>query len=119
MSILTTIGATLAPKILDIVKIRAENKIDDKQAEIEINKLLIEEKKVGLEFTKQPLIYYTFPVLAWIFTAGLGLNLLFSVLPIFFEKEFSLYQIEKEHFDLMKIYLAGFFGNKAVKSWKE
>lgn len=112
-------------KVFDVV----DKVVTDKD---EKNKLLFELQKIEIESNVklnelinarmgtllEKCISLVFPIIGFVFAAYLISNLVMHIILFWRGETTELLVIDKELFQVIMIYLTGFFGKGAIKTWK-
>ncbi|MGL4308190.1 MAG: hypothetical protein ACRCRV_04800 [Cetobacterium sp.] len=88
------------------------------QIELEFKKLEVEDfsNKRGTSLEKA--VSMVFPTIAFIFCAFLISNLIGMWIGFIFKTESPIFPIDDRMYQIIMVYLGGFFGNRTVKSWR-
>lgn len=115
MSLLTTLGPTAISVVKDLITKRAEGKMTDKELDLELSKLSIQEREQGQSIIKDKIMRWTFPILVWVMAFGIFLNHIFMILSVVYpNKEYPIYQPDYWHYVLILVYLGLFFGPRGI-----
>lgn len=110
---------TTVNSVLGIINKFIPDKSNQLQAELELTKLEVEDytNKKGSHLEK--VVTMVFPTIAFTFCAYLISNLIGMWIGFIFKIESPIFPVDEDLYKIIMIYLAGFFGNRSVKSWKE
>ncbi|MGL5570794.1 hypothetical protein [Cetobacterium sp.] len=108
----------IVDEALKIINKFIPDKNTQNQMEIELKKLEVEDfnNKRGTSLEKA--ISMVFPLIAFIFCGFLISNLLGMWIGFIFKTESPIFPIDDRMYQIIMVYLTGFFGNRSIKSWR-
>ena len=108
----------IVDEALKIINKFIPDKENVNQIELEFKKLEVEDfsNKRGTSLEKA--VSMVFPLIAFIFCAFLISNLLGMWIGFIFKTESPIFPIDDRMYQIIMVYLGGFFGNRTVKSWR-
>ena len=103
---------------LKIINKFIPDKENANQIALEFKKLEVQDyaNKKGSSLEKA--VSMVFPLIAFIFCAFLISNLLGMWIGFIFKTESPIFPIDDRMYQIIMVYLTGFFGNRSIKSWK-
>ena len=108
----------IVEEALKIINKFIPDKENVNQIELEFKKLEVEDfsNKRGTSLEKA--VSMVFPTIAFIFCAFLISNLIGMWIGFIFKTESPIFPIDDRMYQIIMVYLGGFFGNRTVKSWR-
>ena len=108
----------IVDEALKIINKFIPDKENVNQIELEFKKLEVEDfsNKRGTSLEKA--VSMVFPTIAFIFCAFLISNLIGMWIGFIFKTESPIFPIDDRMYQIIMVYLGGFFGNRTVKSWR-
>ena len=108
----------IVDEALKIINKFIPDKENVNQIELEFKKLEVEDfsNKRGTSLEKA--VSMVFPLIAFIFCAFLISNLIGMWIGFIFKTESPIFPIDDRMYQIIMVYLGGFFGNRTVKSWR-
>lgn len=108
----------IVDEALKIINKFIPDKENVNQIELEFKKLEVEDfsNKRGTSLEKA--VSMVFPTIAFIFCAFLISNLIGMWIGFIFKTESPIFPIDDRMYQIIMVYLTGFFGNRSIKSWR-
>ena len=108
----------IVDEALKIINKFIPDKENVNKIELEFKKLEVEDfsNKRGTSLEKA--VSMVFPTIAFIFCAFLISNLIGMWIGFIFKTESPIFPIDDRMYQIIMVYLGGFFGNRTVKSWR-
>lgn len=88
------------------------------QMEIELKKLEVEDFNNKRGSSLEKTVSMVFPLIAFIFCAFLISNLLGMWIGFIFKTQSPIFPMDDRMYQIIMVYLGGFFGNRSIKSWR-
>lgn len=108
----------IVDEALKIINKFIPDKENVNKIELEFKKLEVEDfsNKRGTSLEKA--VSMVFPTIAFIFCAFLISNLIGMWIGFIFKTESPIFPIDDRMYQIIMVYLTGFFGNRSIKSWR-
>lgn len=108
----------IVDEALKIINKFIPDKNTQSQMEIELKKLEVEDFSNKRGSSLEKAVSMVFPTIAFIFCGFLISNLIGMWIGFIFKTESPIFPIDDRMYQIIMVYLGGFFGNRTVKSWR-
>lgn len=108
----------IVDEALKIINKFIPDKENVSQIELELKKLEVEDFNNKRGSSLEKTVSMVFPLIAFIFCAFLVSNLLGMWIGFIFKTESPIFPMDDRMYQIIMVYLGGFFGNRSIKSWR-
>ena len=108
----------IVDEALKIINKFIPDKENANQIALELKKLEVQDYSNKRGSALEKAVSMVFPTIAFIFCAFLISNLLGMWIGFIFKTESPIFPIDDKMYQIIMVYLTGFFGNRSIKSWK-